>query len=374
MVNVHICLGNTGHIVALLFLLAATLVLSGPCMAQDTPTIANVSVMPKFFQPGDNESAEIAYKLNQDAIIAIKIFDDRDTPVLTLVDSETRAAGHHRELWDGRDADGQLFPGIYRFTIEAGDGTGEAVVSDLTDITGGRRNPVVTKKVDTIHGRISYVLKSPALVITRIGLADGGPFLRALEYREPKPAGLNHVPWDGMDNAGVVNFLKHPKLKVYVDAYGLNANSIVVMGREPGKSFRTASAGKNGKVRSRKRASRRVIRNHWQHEPGTCRDPQVKIAFPGAKKRDDGTLEVKGPVRIKVDVPKADRALMIDERFEVMIFVDYNFVFEDETAFFPYNWTWDPKGDSGKTRNITVNIIGYEGHIGSNTVKVRLKP
>ncbi len=75
---------------------------------------------------------------------------------------------------------------------------------------------------------------------------------------------------------------------------------------------------------------------------------------------------------LRVDVSEQDRLRISEERFEVMFFVDSIFIFEEEAGFFPYNWTWNPQIRSEGLHTITVNVIGYEGHIGSSSLKLRL--
>ena len=94
---------------------------------------------------------------------------------------------------------------------------------------------------------------------------------------------------------------------------------------------------------------------------------------PGTQRDPDGIPAVTGHLRLRVDVSEQDRILITEERFELMFLVDFIFVCEEEVGFLPYNWIWVPQTRSEGLHTITVNLIGYEDHIGSATVKVRLK-
>lgn len=374
-VNAFVCYWRLGYASAVLVLLQVLLGFTLPCMAESRFAVTNVSLRPQFFSPANGEVTQITYKLSQAANVTIKIYDESDYLVKTVLDSKSRSEGDNKESWDGTDAAGHsVLPGIYRFTIEAKNNAGETVLSDLTDLTGGQENQVASSKIDVEKGLVTYVLRSPSLVITRLGLGEGGPMLRTLEYRKAKPGGLNHIPWNGFDNSGAVKLLKHPKLSLRIEAYSLNANSIVVVGPKEGYNTPTAPVKMAQEKRLKRKATRKIIRNHWQHSPDRCRDPEVKIILPPGTQRDpDGIPVVTGPLRLRVDVSDQDRMLVTEERFEVMFFVDFIFVCEEEAGFFPYNWTWNPQTRSEGLHTITVNLIGYEDHIGSATIRVRLK-
>ena len=197
------------HLFAVLALFAVLLSLAPLCRAESRLTITNVSASPQFFAPQEQKTTEIMYKLSQSANVTIKIYDMSDYLIKTLVNSKSSPKGDNRAAWDGTDkTEHPVPPGIYRFAIEAKKQAGASVLSDLTDKTGGEEGQVETSEIDAKKGTIAYFLRSPCLVITRLGIGEGGPLLRTLEYRKAKPAGLNHVPWDGLDNSGTISFLK----------------------------------------------------------------------------------------------------------------------------------------------------------------------
>jgi FlgD Ig-like domain len=354
--------------------LAGLLFFSFPAWAESRLTITNVSLYPQFFDPEKGEATEIRYKLSQEAGVTLKIYDESDYLVKTVVYSTHRPQGDRKEYWNGTDQTGRLVPpGIYRFVIQAENKEGITTLSDLTDITGGQENQVASSEIDQKNGLITYVLKSPSLVITRLGLKDGGPMLRTLEFRKAKSGGLNQVPWDGLDNSGTVSFLNHTKLNLRAQAYSLSANNIVIIGPNRNSDTANTQMQMGREKRPNKKLPRKIIRNHWQHTPEKCRDPEIRIELPeGTQWDQDGTAIVNGLVRLKVDLPEQDRLILTEERFEVMFFVDFLFVYEEEAGYLPYNWTWNAQSTIKSPHYITVNLIGYEGHIGSATLKVRL--
>ena len=79
---------------------------------------------------------------------------------------------------------------------------------------------------------------------------------------------------------------------------------------------------------------------------------------------------LSGAVPVRIDIEEKSKNWMLKGRYEVMIYVDGVFLFEDEDAVAPYNYTWNTKGLSEGTHILTVNILNYEGHIGIKSVKV----
>ena len=340
--------------------------------ANDGPTISGVSLNHRLFRPGKGNLPQIGYRLNKEARVTIRVYDENDVLVKTLARSEKASKGDRIESWDGTDHEGRVVvPGIYRFTIEAEDDKGRTVRSDLTDVTGGKEDQVLTPRIDAKEGVVTYVLKSPCLVVTRLGLGRGGPFLRTLEFMKAKPAGLSRVPWDGMDQSGVVRVMNHPKLELNVQAYSLNDNAVVVLNEGDGPD-RGPIPERRGERRLKTKTARKVLRYHWGHDPSVCRDYELRVTLSGDQDRDtSGIPVVKGPLNVRVDAAEADRAALTEQRFEIMFFTDFVFVHEEEAGFLPYNWTWEPRGLTEGVHYLTVNVIGYEGHFGTRTVKVK---
>jgi hypothetical protein len=71
-----------------------------------------------------------------------------------------------------------------------------------------------------------------------------------------------------------------------------------------------------------------------------------------------------------MSVAEEDQTFMYDQRFEVVYYVDFIFVYEEELGYTPFNWQWDPKGVNEGVHYITAMLRGYEGHFGTTTMKV----
>jgi hypothetical protein len=104
------------------------------------------------------------------------------------------------------------------------------------------------------------------------------------------------------------------------------------------------------------------------------RDVVISLALPKGLPRDkQGLPIVAGPVPIEMDVPdRTERARLLAERVETAFFVDGAYRFENEAGSLPATWTFDPAGMNPGEHYITGNLLGYEGHFGTATLRIRI--
>jgi PKD repeat protein/flagellar hook assembly protein FlgD len=109
-------------------------------------TITNVSDDPDSFSPngdGQYDTDTIRYTLSKDADVTIRIYDNTDSLVRTLVDNQARAEGNRSEVWDGKDDSASIVPdGLYTYTIDAVDSVGNAAVQQTGDVLVDTRKPL----------------------------------------------------------------------------------------------------------------------------------------------------------------------------------------------------------------------------------------
>ena len=68
------------------------------------------------------------------------------------------------------------------------------------------------------------------------------------------------------------------------------------------------------------------------------------------------------------------------ERFELLFFIDENFVYEEEASTslqyeeakksLPYEYKWDISKCTPGQHILTVNIVGLKGHLGTSSIKL----
>jgi hypothetical protein len=354
---------------------ASLLVIGVSAIGSQALTISRVSTDRWGFNPGSGEEVTIRYHLSQKARVTVRVFDSRDILIRTLAKEQTQQPGDQQVVWDGKDEAGrEVVPGLYVYTINAQTRKGLETLFDLTDITGGEEQGAEAVYYDHTNTEISYVLPKPGLVNIRYGLRDGGPLLGTLVDWVPRPAGLNREPWDGFVANRAIEVAGNPKLEIMVSSYTLSSNSIVVLGNtrtlEP-EFIERISWPEERRENLRRRKKRMYY--HWQHPRDKCRDPQLEVIFSDAPVDKSGLPLIMEKTPIRITIAEEDRDFMMGERFEIVIYVDMLFVYEEELGYIPFNWTWDPVGVSPGIHYITVMLRGYEGHFGTATRKVLVR-
>jgi len=343
--------------------------------AEENPLrISNVSLDKKTFSPEKDGSVKITYKLSKDAAVTVNIYDESDRRVRTLGSHVKTAAGFCSAEWDGKDDEGKFLPsGAYIYTLEAVGDSGEKAKYDPADQTGGMLLEIRKPVLDTEKGEISYVLPKAGMVRIRAGIKEG-PHLRTLIDWTPREAGANTEKWDGKDKAGLIDLFQIPKREVYIFAYSLPDNCIILK-TKPAESVPVLFAN-NPEYRSKTEGYSDPKYKHALHEKAICHEPEFEVTFPESLPRTaEGVPIVEGnkPVPVKVSISEKDRRHLESARFEVMFFVDTVFIFEDEEGFTPFTYMWNTQGLSDGEHVFTVNIMSYDDHCGVETQKVMIR-
>ena len=339
-------------------------------------TLSNVRTDRLVLKPETGENLKIRYHISAPARVVAKIYDSRNILVRKFTENRN-SGGDYSFLWDGKDESGNTVPtNFYYYTVSATSQNGRTVTYDLTDLTGGEVENAQGIKYDSEKRELQYVLPKASIVNIRIGYANGGPLLRTLIDWVPRPGGLNVEKWDGWDNCHVVNVKNSKNLQINVSAYSLPMNSIIVQGlNTTSRPEFIENITWQKEVRQPTKKAKKQMYNHWQHPRDRCYDPVIKISALGNFPRTrDGLPVVSSPLPIQTTIPSDELPFMFDQRFEVVYYVDFVFLYEEELGYVPFTWKWDPKGVNEGVHYITVMLRGYEGHFGSATMKVYVKP
>ena len=81
---------------------------------------------------------------------------------------------------------------------------------------------------------------------------------------------------------------------------------------------------------------------------------------------------VSNAVNVRIDVDPADLPTLLDDQFEVILFVDNVFFAEAERGHLPLNWRWELQQFPAGEHVLTVNIASFRGQVGVASRKVRL--
>jgi hypothetical protein len=323
--------------------------------------ISKVRVEPKTLDFSKNTSVSISFNLNKTASTNIKILDYGHRLIDTIVTDKKLSAGAHAFTWNGKDTAGNsVSDGVYLYTIEAVDKDSRIIYNPYQK-TYGKQLDIGAINYDKQNKQISFVLPKIAMMRLRTGLKDGLLLNTLFDWRA-EPAGRKVYFWDGKDDSGYINFANHPDLLIYVSAYSLADNSIIVKNSpSPRQNYPLTPMPASGNYL------------HAYHQKDICHEPKFKIEFlKDFLKNDKGYPIVNGKVPLRISIDEGERHL-IDERFEIILFVDTVFLFEDEDATTPFNYYWDVKGLNPGEHVLTVNLAGYQDHIGTKTIKVEVQ-
>ncbi len=342
-------------------------------MEKQDLSIANVYADSKSFTPENQEYFILHFTLSETAQVTLAIYDSLNREVRTLLDSISLEAGNHQVTWNGIDNTGNILPqNYYLYTIEATNADGQHVRYDPSDLTGGKQIGIQNIKYDKVEDNVFFTLQQSAIINLRVGLVAGGPMMTTLIDWLPLTGGNHTVAWDGRDNTGTVDLKNVRKLEINGPAYSLPMNSIILEGKKHllRPEFLPV-AQTTGNIRPVVTdPMKRMMYNHWQHPRDKCYDPEVAISFPADQGyTEDGIVIIDGPTKITLNTNIADRQFLLEQRFEIVLYVDFLFSHEEEAGYLPYFWTWDPHGIEG-VHYITAMLRGYEGHFATHTVKV----
>jgi flagellar hook assembly protein FlgD len=342
--------------------------------------ISNIHLDSKTFLPDKSETVTIGYTLSKAATVTLRIYSRNNLCVRILCADQNLAAGLNSIAWNGRDGNDRIVAsGAYFYTIEAIGAGGRKYIYDRTDDTGGMLLKVRKGSIDVEKRQVVYFMPKAGRVRIRAGIKKG-PLLNTIVDWEPRQAGQHVENWDGKDNAGLIDLFKINSREVYVVAYSLPDNSIIVKRKIPSVSetlelTTVLQKSDTDKIRRPEKQNDSIqIYKHARHDEAICHEPQFKVLFPQASFDPDENIPVlKGTTPVKIIIAEKDRRHLESERFEVMFFIDTVFLFEDEEGFTPFTYMWNTAGLPEGEHIVTVNIMSYDDHCGVVSKKVIIR-
>ncbi len=353
--------------------------------ARDTikDLIQDVSVQPWTFNPATGQTVEIGYQLAEAARVTLIVYGPNQERIATVVDGEPRDAGRHRETWDGRDGNGRIVADeAYYPMIEAQGGRGLGRYDPLAHSGGERINPRDIH-FNSRDGIISYVLPRTSRVLVRAGL-DPGPMLTTMVNWQPRGPGLSTETWKGRDQQGLRSFIRDPNTLVIVQAYALPENSMIAVGSRE-ESYRKTYLSR-GKDRPRKAPAQRqgwldtIASPHWGQPVHLDKDPEIAVYMPELEPGLAARAELARAVTLSGDqavfrivaTDEDTRQFLLDQRFELVVFLDDVRIAEAEQASLPFNWAWDLSKIGPGEHWLTFNLVTFRQHVGVFTRRVEV--
>jgi len=333
--------------------------------------VTRVGLDTKIFNPSKGETVILSFEITQPADVKIAIYD-RLGRLVRSFDISDIEAGRHHITWDGRETDGNLAAGdVFLYVIKAKNKNGEETIYNRAMKTGGLNVKPLKYTLDRNTGKIEYVLPKACMIRIRAGLKDG-MFGKTLFDWKPSTAGRHSYTWDGRDESGLMNLLKHQDLNIRLTCYTLPENTIITTGQVRPFGWEEISIKTKSKGRDYLWATKGKYL-HYTHDPRICHQPEFKVLFPTqAKSNSEDTPVISGIVPVRVELDPRDAQHLINTRFEIMLFVDGVFIYEIEEGTSPFTFNWETNGFAKGPHIVTVNLIAYDDHIGIVSRKVIL--
>ena len=336
--------------------------------------ISNVSISRKSFNPGKGEAVTISWHISQPSRALIQIFDPDKRLVRELIPEDTGNPGLCEVTWDGKDPDGNIVPDeAYFFTIEANDYKGELTHYDPITFSGGE-NLGFPLEFDSSKQIIIYELAQNSRILVRTGITHG-PLLKTIVHWKPRLAGINEDFWDGKDVSGVINVADQKGFTMMSDAVTLPENSILTTGNKEYTYFEYKHEISSDRPIKEERP--RIVADKTQpdlpfNRPARQGDaPKFYIKLPeNLQITEQGHPIVTGKLPIKIYLDEKVKKSATERRYEIICYVDFQFITEQEEGYSPSTWLWDTSNMPNGEHVLTVNVATLTGQVASASIKV----
>lgn len=193
---------------------------------------------------------------------------------------------------------------------------------------------------DAATGEITYTIPEDAFVRIRLGLTNGGPMLTHLLDWDLRRQGRNGEKWSGRVGKSPIDYRSRKDLMITVIAYATASEDDLTM--------------------------------HPYLQPS----PAFEILFPDSVKREGGYPVLTGKSRIRIMVPSETMRWLSDLRYEIALYFDDLFIYEEEEGLNPFTFFLDTAQYNDGLHRINVNIICSSGQAGALTkiIKIQNQP
>jgi hypothetical protein len=354
------------HSLGLLLWMFALSVLAG-----DRPE-GSIEVDKETFNPTAGETLQLRIEGDEITDTRLLVYDPDGGLIRTLSVPVGFTGAQSGVIWDGRDDEGRIVPDeAYTLVTETEDG----VVYDPTEDSGGEVQDIRDPTFDDT-GAVSYRLPAPSRVLIRLGIRNG-PMYRTLVDWEPRPAGQVTEYWDGYDADGFVKLRGRDAFTALITYVTLPEATVITYGNDT-ETYRSYKLGR-GKDRAQKpeRSADAETAKRFRPDslvpPAWARAPRVEMAFPDFP-NGDPIPTVERFVNVRIDVAEEDKPLLMEDQFEVLLFVDGQFFAEAERGYLPLNWKWELNQFPPGEHILTANIASFRGQVGVASRKILLQP
>ncbi|HEX3043695.1 MAG TPA: hypothetical protein VHY08_02995 [Bacillota bacterium] len=330
--------------------------------------IRNIKLDHTSFNPSVQEKCELSYELAQAAKVSVWVYTADFDLIKILANNVSQKKGNNKAVWDGTDLAGNVVPNeAYFFCIEATLKGGAKEIYDPTTFSGGEEFDVTEVEYDKLDGLFKFSLPKPARILMRIGIKDG-PLIATLADWEPRSEGHNLVYWTGFDPDKVFDARGRTDLSLLTTGFNLPDCSVIAYGNQKVDYFSYKKTLKAPLKPLREETFRAVkISPNYYYPRTEDRAPVFQIELPEASNQ---TPRVKEQLAIRIIVTDEFKQILLKNRFEVSLFLDGQFLFEEEEGYTPFNIVWNSHGVEPGEHYLTIALSTYLGQVSSKTLKI----
>jgi WD40 repeat protein len=342
----------------------------GAATALEPLFVREAAASRKTFDPSAGESVTLSFATSHAGRVMVDIVDEAGAVVRRLR-TERAPAGAQSFVWDGRDGAGELAKaGVHRYVVQLDDATGRKLVFDPAQEPWGEELRPERFEHDAENGVLTWSMPKAGFARVRVALRNF-PLLATLLDWAPLEAGPQQVRWDGFDESSHVELRQHPDLWITLELYGMPDNALIVRSSATALGSRAAVAASAPVARRAPLIGGPQAYREARKPRELMLAPRVDLEFLGASDLDAAGREiVRGITPVRVTVDPRDVASLTDAMFEVALYVDLNFFFEEEESTTPLTYLWDTSQLTPGPHLLTVNVFSYDGRIGTLTRSV----
>ena len=337
--------------------------LGDPSQASAPAAIDRVRVTPKLLDrsgpAGGDPGVRFALQLSQAADLLLEIHDNEER--VRKLEFPGRGAGPQTLSWDGRDATGRpVVAGVYAARLETRNAAGTQHWGGHSPAAG---EEVLAQRLTYDRGarRLRFHLPTASYLRVRVMLRDF-PHLGTVLDWEARVAGWHTVEWDGWDASRVLALAEDPRLRLELQAYALPRHGLIVRGG--------AAAPQRPAAATAPTYGSRVGCLQAGHPPQACWAPRFTLELLRASgETPEGLPRVRGEVPVRIRLAEGDVAPLLQSRFEVMVFVDNEFWFEEEEGIQPLTFTLDTQDLLPGEHTLTVNVLSYDDRLAARSLR-----
>ncbi|MBI4869907.1 MAG: hypothetical protein HY816_23445 [Candidatus Wallbacteria bacterium] len=322
----------------------------------------------------EGDAVVVRFALAEPAHVTLTAFDADHARAATVAASRVLPAGEVTLTWPCTgDAGGPVAGGVYYFVLEATSEGGSCRYDPALE-GGGEPIPMEfgQEAYDTQTRQLRFRLDRPGWVRARAGVHSGPLLATPLDWR-PLPAGDHRIGWDGKDDSGVMDLAAHPGLSIVMEAFGLPPGAVIVAG-----PARAGSASKAGGAdaralerltRVRKTATARGVASQYLQPSAQRISPGFTLSWEGGGLPVLASKAESLPLRISADPDTVAR--LAEQRFEIVTFVDFQRVGEEELGYLPYTVQVPASALAKGEHTVSVSLVTFGGQASTRSLKVQ---